>query len=58
MVMISLGLNRVARRRRRVPAASCSRSQSGSNCCQNVSTQQNRSSILMHNASRLGLTGC
>ena len=52
IVMISLGRTRVARRRRR-SCATCSRSQSGSNACQNASTEQYTSSIVMDNASRL-----
>ena len=53
-----LGVQIDRERRRRRPVAICSRSQSGSNCRQNASTGQNRSSILIRNATRLGLAGC
>lgn len=49
--MISLGCRRVMRLRRRCPAARCSCSQSGSNTCQNVSTEQYTSSILIYDTS-------
>jgi hypothetical protein len=45
--MSSLGLRQVVRLRRRRLVATSSRSQSGSNCCQNASTEQYRSRILM-----------
>lgn len=50
--MSSLGLRRVARLRWRWPEANCSRSHQGANCCQNVSTEQYRSSILIYNEYR------